>query len=70
MGNITRAMSYSITKNEQSAISVLKFNGKPLSWFRLDDGVMGGQSETVHVVNNRSECGILHSKGKVNQSLT
>mmetsp|Transcript_12743 Transcript_12743/g.25804 ORF Transcript_12743/g.25804 Transcript_12743/m.25804 type:complete len:209 (+) Transcript_12743:310-936(+) len=62
MGNVTRAMSYSIPKNEQSAISVLKFNGKPLSWFRLDDGVMGGQSQTVHV----SKDGLLHFDGTIN----
>jgi hypothetical protein len=48
-------MSYSISKNEQNAISALEFNGTPLSWFRLDDGVMGGQSETAaHVAKDGS----------------
>lgn len=62
MGNVTRAMSYSISKNEKNAISVLDFHGTPLSWFRLDDGVMGGQSETVHVAKD----GFLHFDGILN----
>lgn len=66
MGNtvkqISRAASYSIAKNEQSAISVLEFHGKPLNWFRLDDGIMGGRSETVHVAHN----GELHFNGTIN----
>ena len=66
MGNtvkqITRAASYSIAKNEQCSISVLEFHGKPLSWFRLDDGVMGGLSETLHVVQD----GVLHFNGTIN----
>ena len=49
MGNspIARMATYSIAKNQQNAVSILEFNGKPLSWFRLDDGVMGGSSETT-----------------------
>lgn len=36
--------------------------GKELKWYRLDDGVMGGQSETVHTI----EHGMLHFKGTIN----
>ena len=68
MGNaVTRAMTYSISKNEAKAIAVLGFGGQnntPLSWFRLDDGVMGGQSETLHVAKD----GVLHFEGNINTS--
>ncbi|CAB9506986.1 epimerase dehydratase [Seminavis robusta] len=48
MGNtVTRAMTYSISQNQKNAVAALSFQGEPLSWFRLDDGVMGGQSETT-----------------------
>ena len=47
MGNqVTRAMTYNIAKNERNAVALLNIDGKPLSWFQLDDGVMGGQSHT------------------------
>ena len=69
MGNAaTRVMTYSIAKNEANAIAVLEFVNKtttestPLSWFRLDDGVMGGQSET-HLL---AKDGVLHFEGIIN----
>lgn len=69
MGNTaTRAMTYSIAKNEAQAIAVLEFvnnthgSSTPLSWFRLDDGVMGGQSETRHVAQE----GVLQFAGTIN----
>lgn len=66
MGNqVTRAMTYSIAKNERNAISVLEFHGKPLSWFRLDDGVMGGQSESS-MTALIAEDGKLHFSGTIN----
>ena len=65
MGNtsIGRAMTYSISKQEAKAIAVLDFQGTPLSWFSLDDPVMGGRSETTHFV---SDDNILHFDGTVN----
>jgi len=36
----------------------------PLQWFRLDDGVMGGKSETNHAVD--AATGILHFTGTIN----
>jgi NADH dehydrogenase [ubiquinone] 1 alpha subcomplex assembly factor 1 len=39
-------------------------NGKQLQWFRLDDGVMGGQSETQHYV--AADAGIMHFAGTIN----
>lgn len=60
--NIVRMATYSISQNEQNALSVLNLHGTALQWFRLDDGVMGGQSETVHVVQNDA----LHFDGTIN----
>jgi NADH dehydrogenase [ubiquinone] 1 alpha subcomplex assembly factor 1 len=48
MGNLLRMMKYDRATNERSAIPVLNFLEQELSWFRLDDGVMGGQSSTSH----------------------
>ena len=65
MGNqVTRAMTYSIAKNERNAVRVLEMGGKPLSWFQLDDGVMGGQSQTdlIKLVDD----GRLHFQGMIN----
>jgi Complex I intermediate-associated protein 30 (CIA30) len=48
---------------------VLQLNGSGLHWFRLDDGVMGGQSETRHRVDTTSTAdttgGILHFEGTI-----
>ncbi len=48
MGQIIRMMSYSQSKNMSSktAIPSLVINNAPLSFYRIDDGVMGGQSQT------------------------
>ena len=66
MGNspIARMATYSIAKNQQNAVSILEFNGKPLSWFRLDDGVMGGSSETTEA--SLAADGCLKFEGLIN----
>jgi len=61
MGQAVRVMKYDRAANEASAIPALNMLGKSLSWYRLDDGVMGGQSETVH-----SNVGGLHFTGTIN----
>ena len=48
MGQAMRTMSYDRAANERNAITSLKLLDESLSWYRLDDGVMGGQSETSH----------------------
>lgn len=54
-----RIMKYDRGANERNAIGALQFLDQSLHWFRLDDGVMGGQSETTHSVvvttNNNNE---------------
>lgn len=63
MGQAMRAMSYDRQANISNALSVLQFGGSEgLQWFRLDDGVMGGKSETNHVVDETS---ILHFQGTI-----
>ena len=56
--------SYDRALNEKNSLPALNFLGSNLSWHRLDDGVMGGRSETLH------ECidgaGTLHFKGTIN----
>jgi len=59
-----RMMSYDRAANERNAVSALRMAGQPLSWFRLDDGVMGGQSETNHLVSE--DDGALHFVGTIN----
>jgi hypothetical protein len=76
MGNSMRMMRYDHSMNERHAISALTFaatatatattaSGDPnlLSWFRLDDGVMGGSSETQHYVDPDTH--ILHFNGTI-----
>lgn len=48
MGQAIRMVSYDRAANERAAIPVLNIAGEAMQWFRLDDGVMGGQSETAH----------------------
>lgn len=62
MGQIVRVMRYDRAGNEAAAIQALNLLGEGLNWFRLDDGVMGGQSETVH----SNDSGGLHFKGTIN----
>jgi hypothetical protein len=57
MGQAIRMMSYSQSKNIASTIPTpfLTLNGAPLSFFNLDDGVMGGQSQThIHQLLSKS----------------
>jgi len=63
MGQAVRVMKYDREANERNAISVLEFLDRSLKWHRLDDGVMGGQSETNHMAN---ESGALEFKGTIN----
>lgn len=76
MGQVMRAMSYDYAANELNAVPALTIGGSvdekgvessrtPLSWFRMDDGVMGGQSETTHV-SLPDEDGILNFSGIIN----
>lgn len=62
MGQVMRIMSYDRAGNEKAAIPVLQIAGHSCQWFRLDDGVMGGQSETLH----EDQDGILHFTGTIN----
>lgn len=62
MGQAVRVMRYDRAGNEAAALPALELLGKGLKWFRLDDGVMGGQSETTH----SSEKDGLHFSGNIN----
>lgn len=62
MGQAVRVMRYDRAGNEAAAIAALDLLGENLKWFRLDDGVMGGQSETTH----SNDSGGLHFKGTIN----
>lgn len=48
MGQVLRVMSYDRAANERNAIPGLQLLGHTLKWHRLNDGVMGGRSETLH----------------------
>ena len=61
MGQILRIMAYDRAANERNAIQGLKLLGKPLHWYRLDDGVMGGQSNTLHSFDS-----VLNFSGQIN----
>lgn len=68
MGQAMRMYQYDRTENEMNSISALTIeNGEAsnvsLEWHRLDDGVMGGKSETVHISKND---GSLHFAGTIN----
>ena len=64
-GQATRMMTYPMSENIRNATAVLKFQGQALSWYRLDDGVMGGQSST-HTENLVNEDGNLSFSGIIN----
>jgi len=66
MGQVMRAARYDRAANERNAIPSLKFLGHTLKWHRLDDGVMGGQSETVH--SSSTDDSELHFSGQINTS--
>jgi len=59
-----RLIKYDRALNERNAIPALKIVDNVLSWYRLDDGVMGGQSETTH--SSSQENGALEFKGEIN----
>ena len=64
-------MKYDRAANEKAAISVLSFGGGHqyplLEWFRLDDGVMGGLSETMHEKGQATQdSSSLHFTGTIN----
>ena len=65
MGNAIRMMSYDRAVNVASAVPALHFNEAPLKWHRLDDGVMGGKSETMHASLWNDRVG-MHFKGFIN----
>ena len=64
MGQAVRIMKYDRAANERNAIDALNFLDRKVSlkWYRLDDGVMGGQSETNHHTTNN----VLHFDGEIN----
>jgi hypothetical protein len=45
-------MTYDRAGNISNALTALDLFGSNLKWFRLDDGVMGGKSETTHKIMN------------------
>lgn len=60
-----RMMAYDRVANERNAISGLQLANSQLKWYRLDDGVMGGQSESFHEILE-STSSPLHFKGHIN----
>ena len=71
MGQAVRMMSYDRAANERNAISALNLLQQQLSWYRLDDGVMGGQSETNHrssssPASSNNNNTLLHFEGTIN----
>ena len=62
MGQVVRVMRYDRAGNEAAAVTALGLTGENLKWFRLDDGVMGGQSQTTH----SNDSGGLHFTGFIN----
>jgi hypothetical protein len=60
MGTAKRAMAYDSKGNKKAAIPALQFDKTDLSWFRADDGIMGGKSVTIHDID---EEGVLYFKG-------
>jgi hypothetical protein len=63
MGQAVRIMKYDRAENERTAIGALNFVDQALEWYRLDDGVMGGQSETIH---SCLQDGSLNFEGNIN----
>ena len=63
-----RIMTYDRAANERNVVSALRImtsndsSTVPLSWFRVDDGVMGGLSET----NHEQVDDVLHFQGTIN----
>jgi len=70
MGQAVRMLKYDRATNVADAIPALDLVGSPLRWHRLDDGVMGGRSETLHTVEQEQQCKDeapgLHFQGTIN----
>lgn len=60
MGQVLRAMTYD--RSTEDSIQALEWNGTPLLWSHLDDGIMGGKSETDLAVDDDSS---LHFQGTI-----
>lgn len=70
MGNIIRMLKYDKTKNIINSVPILHLNdNQTLRWYRLDDGVMGGQSTTLVDELNSSSCSNVVSPGEEDQSV-
>jgi len=59
-------IKYDRASNVRNAIPALNIMDTALSWYRLDDGVMGGQSQTTH--SSSQDTGALDFKGEINTS--
>jgi hypothetical protein len=66
--SMVRIMKYDRAANERNAVPALRLAGNSLDWFRLDDGVMGGQSETHHCTLGAGDedASVLHFTGTIN----
>ena len=65
MGNIVRMVKYDRAANVANAITSLQLLNHDLKWHRLDDGVMGGRSETILTTTTLSSS-VLHFQGTIN----
>jgi len=61
-----RILSYDRAGNVANAIPALEFSGQQLKWHRLDDGVMGGKSETIHHASSNDGQEVLKFTGNIN----
>lgn len=59
MGQILRAMTYDHCSED--SVPALEIGGTPLNWYHLDDGIMGGKSQT----NLTTSTAGLHFAGKI-----
>jgi len=64
MGNIVRMAKYDRAANVANAVTSLQLLNQDLKWHRLDDGVMGGSSETLQVCTAID--GFLNFQGTLN----
>jgi len=67
MGNVMRMARYDRAANVAAAIpSPLTLGNTQLAWHRLDDGVMGGRSETTHAAIEVAGRPGIHFAGTIN----
>ena len=59
-----RKVMYDREENMRNAVPALRLQNKDLSWYRLDDGVMGGRSESQHKAGRGGK--ILEFQGYIN----